>query len=115
MWQGTGVVGGRCGRGHAWQGVCMVGCAWSGACVTGGVHGVMHDRECIMGGVHSMGVCGMGCVWQGYVWQGGMCGKGDVDGRGHAWQGTCMAGETATAADCTQPTGMHSCRNNDIS
>ena len=29
----------------------------------------------------------------------------------HAWQGggACMAGETATAADGTHPTGMHSC------
>ena len=28
---------------------------------------------------------------------------------GHAWQGACMAGEVATAADGTHPTGMHSC------
>ena len=46
-----------------------------------------------------------------------------VEGRGRAWQrgacmvketcvvggGACMAGETATAADGTHPTGMHSC------
>ena len=25
------------------------------------------------------------------------------------WQGACVAGETATAADGTHPTGMHSC------
>ena len=44
--------------------------------------------------------------------------KGDVHGRGHAWQGACMAGrevymagETATAADSMHPTGMHSCFN----
>ena len=36
-------------------------------------------------------------------------------GGGHAWQGgvrgkgTCVAGERATAADGTHPTGMHSC------
>ena len=45
---------------------------------------------------------------------GGMNGKrayvvGCVHGRGHMWQGVCMAGETATGADGTHPTGMHSC------
>ena len=30
-------------------------------------------------------------------------------GRGDAWQGACVAGETATAADGMHPTGMHSC------
>ena len=34
---------------------------------------------------------------------GGMC------SRGCAWQGACMPGETATAADGTHPTGMNSC------
>ena len=40
--------------------------------------------------------------------------KGDVRGEG-AWRGgmhgrgTCVAGEMATAADGTHPTGMHSC------
>ena len=38
-----------------------------------------------------------GCVWG--VHGGVMC------GRGHA----CVAGETATAANGTHPTGMHSC------
>ena len=46
-----------------------------------------------------------------------MCGRGGMHGRGgkfggwggHAWQGACMAGETATAADGTHPTGIHSC------
>ena len=33
--------------------------------------------------------------------QGGMCGGGG--------KGACMAGEMATAADGTHPTGMHSC------
>ena len=61
-----------------------------------------------------------------YVVKGGMCGeeggmygkegacmaKEDVHGEGgHAWQrgGACMAGDMATAADGTHPTGMHSC------
>ena len=45
---------------------------------------------------------------------------GGVSGRGHTWQGACMAegacvagecmaGETATAVDGMHPTGMHSC------
>ena len=44
----------------------------------------------------------------------GMCGRG-VHGKGmcmtggHASQGACMAGKTATAADGMHPTGMHSC------
>ena len=48
--------------------------------------------------------------------KGGMCGKGGMHSRACAWQGggrfmvgACMAGETATAADGTHPTGMHSC------
>ena len=39
------------------------------------------------------------------MWQGGVCGGGGVHGR----EGACVAGETATAADGTHPTGMHSC------
>ena len=38
-----------------------------------------------------------------------MRGRGSTCGRGHAWEGGCVAGETATAADGTHPTGMHSC------
>ena len=45
----------------------------------------------MVGGMHVRGVCG------------------GVDGRGHAWQGVCVAGETATAVGGTHPTGMHSC------
>ena len=45
------------------------------------------------GGMHGM------CVWHG-----GMHGSG-----GYAWQGACVTGDTATAADGTHPTGMHSC------
>ena len=42
------------------------------------------------------------------------CMAGGMHGGGHAWQGghvlgVCMAGETATAADGTHPTGMHFC------
>ena len=37
---------------------------------------------------------------------GGVCGGG---GWVHAWQGPCIAGQMATAADGTHPTGMHSC------
>ena len=32
-----------------------------------------------------------------------------VCGRGHAWQGACMAGKMAIAAGGTHPTRMHSC------
>ena len=41
----------------------------------------------------------------------GACMVGGVHGRGHEWWGwgACMAGETATAAGGTHPTGMHSC------
>ena len=37
------------------------------------------------------------CVAGGYTWHGGVHGR------------VCMEGETATAADGTHPTGMHSC------
>ena len=60
-WQGC-----VCGRGHAWQGVCMAG---KGACIAGGVHG---RGACIAGGVHG----------RGHVWQGGM----HSGGGGHVWQ-----------------------------
>ena len=39
--------------------------------------------------------------------RGGMC--GGMCGGWHVWWGACMTGETATAADGTHPTGMHSC------
>ena len=85
-WQsGEGVMHGK--GGHAWQGACVAGghawwgCAWQGACMVGG------------------------CAWQGgHAWQGGMHGRGCV-----WWGGSCVAGETATEADGTHPTGMHSC------
>ena len=84
------MAGGMNGRGYVWQGGMHGGHAW-GACMVGGHawQGDMHGR--------------------GHAWQ-GMCMTG-----GPAWQGvcivggTCMAGETATAADGTHPTGMYSC------
>ena len=57
------------------------------------------------------GMCGRG---RGHAWQ-GVCMAGGTCGRGHAWQGrmrvegACMTGETAIAVDGTHPTGMHSC------
>ena len=75
------MAGGVHGGGRAWQGVCMVG----------GVHG----RD--------------GHVWQGACMAEGPAWQRDVHGRqGRAWQ---EAGEMATAADGTHPTGMHSCLN----
>ena len=67
----------------------------------GGVHGWGHAWQgaYVVGGMH-----GRGCAWQGGMRGRGMCGRGDVCGRG-----ACVAGETATAADGTHPTGMHSC------
>ena len=56
------------------------------------------------------------CMVRGHAWQGGMHGGGHVwpGGGGcawpedHAWQGVCVAGETATAVGGAHPTGMHS-------
>ena len=87
----TGVhVGGMCGRGCMAGGVHGRGHTWQGACMTG---------------QHAL---------QGYTWQGG---SHDM---GHAWQegayteGACVvkgvhAGEMATEAGSTYPTGMYSC------
>ena len=52
---------------------------------------------------------------RGRAWQGSMRGGGVHDKRAcvaggvHGGGGTCVAGETATEADGTHPTGMHSC------
>ena len=63
------------------------GHAWQGGMHWGGMGG---------GGC---GVGGIGCSWQGgCTWQGGVHGRG-----------ACVAGEMATAAGDTHPTGMHSC------
>ena len=57
-----------------------------GACMAGAVHGRRH-------------------AWQrGHAWQGGMRGRG-----------ACVAGELATAAGGTHPSGMHSCSSNKTS
>ena len=64
-WQGACVVGGmHGGGGHVWWGACMV----EGACVAGGMHGGGH-------------ACG------GHVWQGGMHGGGvhaTADNKGYS-------------------------------
>ena len=67
-------------------------CLWKG-----GVHG--KGGACVAKGGHAWwkGVC----ISRGHTWQGGM--------HGREWQGACVAEETATAADGTHPTGMHSC------
>ena len=46
----------------------------------------------------------------GHAWQrvGGMCGGGGMHDRGVHCGGACVAGEMATAAEGTHPTGMHS-------
>ena len=64
------------------------GCAWQGVCVARGAC-MVWEGMCMTGG--------------GTAWQGGMHGR---------WgEGSCMAGEMATAVDGTHPTGRHSCFN----
>ena len=48
---------------------------------------------------------GGGCTWQGAYVAGGHAWQRSMHGGG---RGACVAGETATAADGTHPTGMHS-------
>ena len=87
-----------------------------GAWVAGDIHGGSGRRACVVGGMHG-----------GHAWQGGVCGRGDVHGRGacmvwtyveggvcgrgHVWQGACVADTTRYSqwAGGTHPTGMHSC------
>ena len=104
----------------------QVGHAWW----RGDMHG--EGGTCIVKGawVVKGGICGKGHALQGRAWQEGMHGRGHVwqgaciagegmHGRGHVWQGACiaggmcgkgvcMAGVMATAVDGTHPTGMHS-------
>ena len=55
-----------------------------------------------------VGMCGKGGPWWGCMYGGGVL--HGVCVVGGAWQGgACVAGEMATAADSTHPTGMHSC------
>ena len=51
------------------------------------------------------------CMVGGHVWEGGHAWQKGVPGRGAcmAERGPFVAGETATAANGTHPTGMHSC------
>ena len=53
------------------------------------------------GGMHGR----WACVGGGHAWQKGVPGRGAC----MAERGLCVAGETATAANGTHPTGMHSC------
>ena len=99
-------------------------CAWRGLCVAGGVCVVRElawRREACMakgGHVRQRGnMCGKG----GHVWWGACMVKGMHGERGACMaregmhgRGTCMvggmcAGEMATEAGGTHPTGMHSC------
>ena len=98
------MVGGTCGKGHAWQGACMVGDMCGGV---GGIVEGMHGRSmcggvgvCVAEGMHGRGACmAGGCAWQ----------------EGIHCRGMCVTGETVTAADSTNPTGMHSCSSTDNS
>ena len=66
--------------GQLWRGVCDQGvCVWPEG---------MHGWGCALRGACMVGTC----------MTGGMRGRG-----------VCVAGETATAAGGTHPTGMHSC------
>ena len=56
------------------------------------------------GGMHGRG----GHAWKGTYMAGGMHGRGTCMAGGHAWQGDMCAGQTATEAGGTHPTGMHS-------
>ena len=81
-------------------------CVVRGACVAiAGMHGKGKGGHAFLkGGIHGKGVCVVG----GMHGSRGMCGRGAFIW-GNAWQGVCMAGETATGVDGMHPTGMHSC------
>ena len=105
-----------------------------GACVVKGVCVAKwgHALQGVYGGMHVGGICGQGVHGGGHAWCGGMHGGrtcmvgqacmvevssivvGGYACQGCAWQGICMAGETASAAHGTHPTGMHSCMNNEF-
>ena len=62
--------------------------------------------------MHCRGVCVTGCMHGvGYVWQADMHCRGTCMAGVGGGVGACVLGETATAADCTHTTGMHSCIN----
>ena len=65
-------------------------------------------------GMHAKGAMRGG--WGGHAWQGVHCQGACMRRWEHAWQcggvngkGSMCAGETATEAGSTHPTGMHSC------
>ena len=61
---------------------------------------------CGKGDVHGKG--GMQCGGGGHVWQRGACMAGGMHSRGSG-RGDMCAGEMATEVGGMQPTGMHSC------
>ena len=63
----------------------------------------MHGRECIVGGMVG-GMCSREHAWQEVSMVEDMCGGGGGGGRGHI-----HAGEMATEAGGTHPTGMPTC------
>ena len=73
----------------------------------------MNINECGCRPYGWLGLDGNRCirVIPRHTWQGGMCGRGVCMAGGGmcGWEGACVAGETATAADGTHPTGMFSC------
>ena len=102
--------------GHAW---------WKGACVANGEHvwcnvftlvcDSVHGGDCVAGGSawqEGHAWWKVACVanggWRGHVWwRGSMCGRGQGDMHGR--EGGVLAGQMATEAGSTHPTGMHSC------
>ena len=74
--------------------------------VSHGVHrGDVPGRVCVCG--RGSCVAGGHAWWGGHEWQ-GVC----MVGGGMRDRGACVAGETATTADGTHPTGMLSCVEN---
>ena len=78
--------------------ILFTGEGWRGRCMAGGRAGVPEGGICA-GGMHGGGGWGGMCGGGHALWGVGVCVAGEA----------CMAGETATAADGTHPTGMHSC------
>ena len=115
-----------CGKVMFSQSCIIHSCQWGGLCAwqAAGKHVWQSLGGCGRGARMGGGMCGR---WQGVHGKGGgghaWCGGSMCGGGGYAWQGgsvcgreacmaggACMARETATAADGTHPTGMHSCQ-----
>ena len=83
--------GGMHGGGHAGlRGMSGRGHMWQGACLVGGVHarGSLCEGLAWQGDVH-----GRGCAWQGSMGGREACMVGGMYGRGHAqWGNTCVVG-----------------------